>query len=88
LMVFRRITFPLIKPGIIAGVILSFTRSLGETGATLAVVPRALTAPVYIVDLVKAGNYQAAGTSCIVLLAVSALLLYMLKRGVYAQSGT
>ena len=79
--VFKRITFPLIKPGIVSGLILSYTRSLGETGATLAVTPHALTAPVYIVSLVKSEAYSQAGSACIVLLVVSAFILYFLKRG-------
>jgi len=77
---FRKITFPLISPGILAGTILSFTRSLGETGATISVVPVAHTAPVYIVDLVKQRAYSVAGISCIILLLISGALLYALKR--------
>ncbi|RLG42133.1 MAG: iron ABC transporter permease [Thermoproteota archaeon] len=77
---FRKITFPLIKPGIVAGTILSFTRSLGETGATISVVPKALTAPVYIVELVSERAYSVAGISCMILLLISGVLLYALKR--------
>ncbi len=77
---FRKITFPLISPGIVAGTILSFTRSLGETGATISVVPVAHTAPVYIVELVKEKAYSVAGISCIILLLISGALLYALKR--------
>jgi molybdate transport system permease protein len=33
--VFRRITLPLIAPGVAAGALLSFTRALGEFGATI-----------------------------------------------------
>ena len=36
LAVFFRITLPLIKPGIISGLIIGFARSLGEFGATMA----------------------------------------------------
>ncbi|HIE23532.1 MAG TPA: iron ABC transporter permease [Candidatus Korarchaeota archaeon] len=77
---FRKITLPLISPGIIAGTILSFTRSLGETGATISVVPKALTAPVYIVELVSERAYSVAGISCVILLLISGVLLYALKR--------
>jgi molybdate transport system permease protein len=34
-MIFRRITLPLIAPGVAAGAILSFARALGEFGATI-----------------------------------------------------
>jgi len=70
--VFTKVTFPMVKPAILAGAIMAFTRSLGETGATLAVVPEAITAPVYIVSLIK--NYHAyyqAGLACIILIGVS-----------------
>ena len=70
--VFTRVTFPMVKPAVLAGAIMAFTRSLGETGATLAVVPEAITAPVYIVSLIK--NYHAyyqAGLACIILIGVS-----------------
>ncbi|HDI73902.1 MAG TPA: iron ABC transporter permease, partial [Candidatus Korarchaeota archaeon] len=58
----------------------SFTRSLGETGATISVVPKALTAPVYIVELVSERAYSVAGISCMILLLISGVLLYALKR--------
>jgi molybdate transport system permease protein len=33
--VFRRVTLPLVLPGLASGLVLSFARSLGEFGATL-----------------------------------------------------
>ncbi|CAM4138568.1 molybdate ABC transporter permease subunit [Vibrio neonatus] len=36
--VFRRITLPLIMPGVISGLVLAFARSLGEFGATITFV--------------------------------------------------
>jgi thiamine transport system permease protein len=50
LTVFRTITYPLMKAGLISGVILAFTRSLGETGATLILSGVYSTAPVLIVS--------------------------------------
>src|SRR5437867_2420215 len=74
LQAFRRITLPVIKPAILAGSIMAFTRSVGETGATLAVSPQAITAPVFIVNLlnVKTGNFYLAGLSVGILTLVSA----------------
>lgn len=69
--VYRRIVFPLTKASLLAGAIMAFTRSLGETGATQAVISSAQTAPVYIVSLVKAHNYYPAALACIILIAVS-----------------
>jgi thiamine transport system permease protein len=69
--VYRRILYPLTKASILAGAIMAFTRSLGETGATQAVVANAKTAPVYIVNLVKSNNLYLAALACIVLIGVS-----------------
>jgi thiamine transport system permease protein len=50
---FRKIVFPLIKPSILAGAIMAFTRSIGETGATISVSGNVQTAPVLIVNYTK-----------------------------------
>ncbi|UCD93070.1 MAG: ABC transporter permease subunit [Methanobacteriota archaeon] len=84
LQAFRRVTFPLIKLSILSGAIMTFTRSLGETGATLAVSPEAITAPVYIVSLIREGDYQVAGIASAILIVFSfiaiLLLRYFMKR--------
>ncbi|MHA1453969.1 MAG: ABC transporter permease subunit, partial [Promethearchaeota archaeon] len=51
--VFKTITFPLIREGLIAGGILAFTRSLGETGATIICSGLVETAPIVVVSLRK-----------------------------------
>jgi len=51
--VFRTIILPLTKYSIFSGAIMVFTRSVSETGATLAVVSTLRTAPVVLVDWVK-----------------------------------
>ncbi len=48
---FRTVTAPLSKAGIVAGTIMAFTRSLGETGATMVVAGIAETAPLAIVSM-------------------------------------
>ncbi|TET91531.1 MAG: ABC transporter permease subunit [Methanomassiliicoccales archaeon] len=84
LQAFRRVTFPLIKMSILSGAIMTFTRSLGETGATLAVSPEAITAPVYIVSLIREGSYHIAGIASAILIVFSfiaiLLLRYIIKR--------
>ena len=77
---FREIVLPLIKPSMMAGAVLAFARSLNETGATLAVCPEAITAPVFIVSLVKAGAVDAAAAATISLALVSFAAVYGLKR--------
>jgi len=52
-MIFRRLTVPLSKYALLAGAIMAFTRSVDETGATLAVAKRFTTAPVLMVDWVQ-----------------------------------
>lgn len=76
---FRRVLYPMIKGSILAGAIMAFTRSLGETGATLAVVDNANTAPVYIVDLVNANQYYLAGLASIILIFVSYVAMLLLR---------
>jgi thiamine transport system permease protein len=51
--VFRTIVLPLTKYSILSGAILVFTRSISETGATVAVASTLQTAPVVIVNWVK-----------------------------------
>ena len=50
--VFRTIILPLTKYSILSGAIMVFTRSISETGATLAVASSLRTAPVVLVDWV------------------------------------
>ncbi len=79
---FRRVLYPIIKSSILAGAIMAFTRSLGETGATQAVVASAQTAPVYIVNLINLktpSGYYTAGLACIVLIIVSFVFMLALR---------
>ncbi len=76
---FRRVLYPMIKGSILAGAIMAFTRSLGETGATLAVVANANTAPVYIVGLIRSGGYYTASLACIMLIVVSYMAMLTLR---------
>jgi thiamine transport system permease protein len=77
---FRKVLYPLIKGSILAGAIMAFTRSLGETGATQAILGNnAPTAPVYIVSLVKADAFFQAGLACIILIIVSYVFMLMLR---------
>lgn len=51
--VFRTIIFPLTKYSMLSGAIMVFTRSVSETGATLAVTSTLQTAPVLLVNWIK-----------------------------------
>lgn len=76
---FRRITFPLCWPGILAGMILTFAHTVGEFGLVLMIggnIPgRTRTLSISIYDNVQALEYGAANQTAIVLLAFSFVVL-------------
>ena len=76
---FRRVLYPMIKASILAGAIMAFTRSLGETGATLAVSSTAQTAPVYIVNMIRSEQFYVAAVACIILIIVSYIFMLGLR---------
>ncbi|NYZ78907.1 iron ABC transporter permease [Candidatus Micrarchaeota archaeon] len=80
LVVFRTITLPLIMPSILAGAVMAFMRSLSETGATMAVSTTFKTVPVLIVNFVKANQYGDAAFASALLLCVSFVAAYLLRR--------
>ena len=79
LTVFRKITLPNIKQGIIAGCIMVFTRSLGETGATIVVMGNIRTVPVLIVDWVEASAFPSAVFASVIVIIFSAFLIFALR---------
>ncbi|MBS7287519.1 MAG: ABC transporter permease subunit [Candidatus Freyarchaeota archaeon] len=76
---FTTVTLPVIRPGVISGAILAFTRSLGETGATLVVMGPVQTVPVLIVDLVEQHLWPAAAFAASILMLVSFLFTIVFK---------
>ncbi len=58
--VFRTIVWPITKYSILSGAIIVFTRSVSETGATLAVASKLQTAPVLIVSWVNSVRGSAS----------------------------
>jgi thiamine transport system permease protein len=79
---FRRITLPVIKYGILSGAIMSFARSLGETGATLVVMGNIRTIPVLIVDWFQEGGtaaITAAAFAAVIIIAFSFVLIFSLR---------
>lgn len=73
--VWWHITLPIARRGILAGVILSAARTLGEFGATLMVagsIPgRTQTLPMAIYDAVQARRYDDAGAMVLVMTVLS-----------------
>ncbi len=74
------VSLPLLKRGILAGVILSFTRSLGETGATFLVMGGNVTIPPLVVNMVEALVIPAALFVSTYLIALSFVLLLVFRK--------
>jgi ABC-type spermidine/putrescine transport system permease subunit II len=74
------IALPLLKRGILTGVILSFTRSLGETGATFLVMGSNTTIPPLVVNMVESLAIPAALFASTYLIAISFVLLMVFRK--------
>ena len=83
---FSKVLMPIIKSSIIAGAILAFTRSLGETGATVAI-SNLETVPVYIMNLINAGNNTEAAFCSIILIAICFVLMFAVRVAVSRGGG-
>lgn len=76
---FRRVTLPLCRPGILAGLVLTFAHSVGEFGVVLMLggnipaVTRTLSISIY--DNVQSLDYAAAHQTAVVLVAFSFVVL-------------
>jgi molybdate transport system permease protein len=86
--VFFTITLPLMMPGVITGMVLSFARSLGEFGATITFVSnipgetRTLPLAIYTYTQVPGGDAMALRLSAI---AVALSLVALLASEVLAR---
>ncbi|MEM3055584.1 MAG: iron ABC transporter permease, partial [Candidatus Bathyarchaeia archaeon] len=79
--VFRTIILPLTKYSMFSGAVMVFTRSVSETGATLAVTTLK-TAPVVLVDWVKGKTLVTPleiGLGCGFLILFSFIILLVLR---------
>lgn len=77
--VFRTISIPLVKSSIIIGAVLSFTRSLSETGATMMAAGLVRTASVQVLDFKTAGDISGAASVSVALI-VSAICFLLLAK--------
>ena len=86
--VFLTVTLPLVLPGIVAGMILCFAKSLGEFGATITFVSaipgetRTLPAAIYALTQVPGGE---AGALRLTLVAVFLAMLALLASEIVAR---
>jgi thiamine transport system permease protein len=87
--VFKTIVLPITKYSILSGAIIVFTRSVSETGATLAVTSKLITAPVLLVTWVNSIRGVIAaipgvtaltvGLACGILILFSFIILLVLR---------
>ena len=84
---FRKILMPIVKSSVIAGGILAFTRSLGETGATLAISDKVNTVPIYITQLVKDEAYAEAAICSIILIVICFILMMAVRALTHRRQG-
>ncbi|MFZ5652074.1 MAG: molybdate ABC transporter permease subunit [Bacillota bacterium] len=89
LRIFFTVTLPLARPGILAGLVLSFARALGEFGATLMVagnIPgQTQTIPLAIYFAVESGDNATAGTLVTIITVFSFLVILMANRRAKGQ---
>ena len=75
--VFRRVAVPLAMPGLVAGTLLTFARSLGEFGATLMLagnIPgKTQTLPMAVYFAVEGGDFATATRWSLVIVAIAGL---------------
>ena len=82
--VFRRVTLPLVLPGLVSGAVLAFARSLGEFGATITFagslqgVTRTLPLEIY---LRRETDAQGAVALSLVLVVVAVLVIGFARQG-------
>ncbi|RLF17118.1 MAG: hypothetical protein DRJ66_01575 [Thermoprotei archaeon] len=77
--VYETITLPMTKRGILAGTLLAFTHSLGETGATFIVMGSDITVSTLIVNMVEALAIPAAMFASLLLILISLALLGIIR---------
>lgn len=92
--IFFRIMIPMARPGIAAGLLLSFARALGEFGATMMVagnIPgKTQTMSISIYTAMQGGNREAAYVWVFIVLAISfviILLMNLWNERMYKRSG-
>jgi molybdate transport system permease protein len=81
---FFLITLPLARRGILAGIVLSFTRALGEFGATFMlagnIAGKTQTMPLAIYEAVISGDNQRAQILALILTGISVVAVYLTNK--------
>ena len=77
---FRRVILPALRPAIISGSALAFARSVGEIGSLVLIVGKIQIASIVIFADIESDAPQAAASLSLVLLLVSVVILFLLRR--------
>ncbi len=77
---FRRIVLPALRPAILSGAALAFARSVGEIGSLVLIVGKVQIASIVIFADIESDAPQAAAALSVVLLALSLIVLLVLRR--------
>ncbi|HTX32219.1 MAG TPA: sulfate ABC transporter permease subunit CysT [Solirubrobacteraceae bacterium] len=77
---FRRIVLPALRPAIISGTALAFARAVGEFGSLILIAGKVQIASIVIYADIENGDPQSAASLSVVLLAISLLVLVLLRR--------
>jgi sulfate transport system permease protein len=77
---FRRIILPALRPAILSGAALAFARSVGEIGSLVLIVGKVQIASIVIFADIESDAQQSAAALSVVLLALSLIVLVVLRR--------
>jgi sulfate/thiosulfate transport system permease protein len=77
---FRRVVLPALRPAILSGGALAFARSVGEFGALVLLAGKVQIASIVIFADIESDATQAASSLSVVLLAISLIVLFVLRR--------
>jgi sulfate transport system permease protein len=76
----RRIVLPALRPAILSGGALAFARCVGEVGSLLLIVGKVQIASLVIFADIESDSQQAAAALSVVLLALSLVVLILIRR--------
>jgi sulfate/thiosulfate transport system permease protein len=77
---FRKIVLPALRPAIVSGAALAFARSVGEIGSLVLIVGKVQIASIVIFADIESDATQAAASLSVVLLALSLVVLVLIRR--------
>jgi sulfate/thiosulfate transport system permease protein len=77
---FRRVVLPALRPAILSGAGLAFARSVGEFGSLALIAGKVQIASIVIYDDIESGTTQSAAALSVVLMVVSLLVLFGIRR--------